>query len=80
MYTKEPPRGIKIVKGIGSAYKTITKLGMQVPEKIFKDMGIMDVIVSRKGHKIKFKRDIKRRTKLGYAVGIPPGIKMGKLG
>lgn len=80
LYTREPPRNVRIVTGLKSAYKTITKLGFQVPEKVLKDMGIMDVIISGRGQKITFKRDIKRRTRLGYPEGVPPGIKMGMLG
>ncbi|HUW47062.1 MAG TPA: hypothetical protein VMW50_14900 [Dehalococcoidia bacterium] len=80
LYTRYPPRGATIVTGPRSAYKTITKLGFQVPEKILQDMGFMDVIISGKGQKITFKRDIKQKTKLGYAEGMPPGIKMGMLG
>jgi len=80
MYTRKPPRGVSVAKGPKSAYKTVTKLGFQVPDKVLHDMGIMDVVVTKKGQEIKFKRDIKQRTKLGYAEGVPPGIKMGKLG
>ena len=51
-----------------------------MPERVLFDMGIMDVAVKSKGQKIAFKRDIKRRTRLGYAVGVPPGIKVSRLG
>jgi len=42
-------------------------------------MGIMDITVTR-GKGIKFKRDIKQRTLKTRAEGVPPGIKMGRLG
>lgn len=76
MHTTEPPPGVKVVKGIRSAYKTITKLGVHVPREIYVDMGIMDVVIKKRGKKIRFKRDIKQKTKLGYAVGEPTLTRM----
>jgi len=80
MYTRKPPRGVSVAKGPKSAYETVTKLGFQVPDRVLHDMGIMDVVITKKGKSIRFKRDIKQKTKLGYAEGVPPGIKMGQLG
>lgn len=74
MYTKEPPAGAKVVTGPGSAAKTITKLGTRVPEGVRWDMGIQDVIISKHGRRIRFRRDPKQRTRLGYPVGMPPGV------
>lgn len=67
-FTRKPIKGIKQVSGAGSAYKTITKLGQYVPRTIKHDLGIMDIEIT-KGKGIKFKRDIKRKTHLGYAEG-----------
>lgn len=68
-HTLEPPPGVKVVTGPRSAYETITKLGAYVPPEIYVDMGIMDVVIKKKGKKIRFRRDPKQKTKLGYATG-----------
>ena len=73
-YTKNPPAGATMVRGPGSAQKTITKLGINVPEGLLLDMGIMDVRIGKHGRRIKFKRDVKQRTRLGYPVGMPAGV------
>jgi hypothetical protein len=65
--SRKPFPGIKIVKGVRSAYKTIIRLGGRVPARIAHDMGIMDVfiITPKKGKpRIEFKRDIKQKTQV----------------
>lgn len=69
-----PPPGVTVVKGPRSAYKTIQKLGVNVPQAVLLDLGIMDIKISKHGKKISYKRDIKQRTKLGYAEGMPAGV------
>ena len=65
---KKPPEGARIVKGIGSAYKTIQGLGGNVNILLTLDMGAFDVTITRpkragaKGT-IKFTRDVKSKTR-----------------
>lgn len=67
--TLERPKGVQEVSGVGSAYKTIQLLTGQGPDKLFIDLGIMDIIISkplkkagRKGS-IRFRPDVKQKTK-----------------
>lgn len=71
LYTRNPVEGVTKVAGLKSAYKTIERLGKYVPEEILHDMGIMDVAISKRGKKIRFRQDLKQKTKLGYARGEP---------
>lgn len=73
-WSREAPPGVRIVEGPQSAYKTVTKLGIRVPRQVFLDLGIMDVKITEHGKRIKFKRDVKQRTKLGYPEGLPAGV------
>jgi len=72
--SREPPPGATVVKGPGSAYKTITKLGVNVPKEVLIDLGIQDIRITKHGGGIQYRRDIKQKTKLGYPIGMPPGI------
>lgn len=74
VWTRKAPSGVKMIEGPGSARKTITKLGVNVPEKALLDLGIMDVEIARHGSRIKFRRDVRQRTRLGYPVGMPAGV------
>jgi len=63
--SRKPIPGIKYYKGIGSAYKSIVRLGGKLPKTIERDMGIMDItITTPKSGKpqIAFTRDILQRT------------------
>lgn len=73
-YTKNPPAGATVVRGPGSAQKTLTKLGINVPGGVLLDLGAFDVHISRHGKRIRFRQDPKGRTRLGYAVGMPAGV------
>lgn len=44
-YSSKPFPGVKTLEGIGSAYKTIVRLGGKLPATIKTDMGIMDIAV-----------------------------------
>lgn len=65
----KPPRGAKVARGIGSAYRTIQSLGGDANIILTLDMGIMDVKIIRPSKKagrkgtIRFTRDVKRKTK-----------------
>jgi hypothetical protein len=49
-YSSTPFPGVKTLEGIGSAYKTIVRLGGKLPATIKTDMGIMDIdIKTRQG-------------------------------
>ena len=67
--TKQKPEGVPIVKGIKSAFKTLTRKGAYFPPEAKYDMGIMDVKITKKGKKIRFVRDIKRKTHGNYIKG-----------
>lgn len=69
--TKEKPEGVPIVKGIKSAFKTLTRKGAYFPPEAKYDMGIMDVKITKKGKQIRFVRDVKRKTHGNYIVGEP---------
>jgi hypothetical protein len=73
-YTREKPQGATTVKGPGSAYETIKKLGVETPQEILFDMGVMDVHIGRHGTDIKFIPDRRQRTTLGYPRGMPRGV------
>lgn len=65
--TKKPIAGIKYYEGARSAYKSIVRIGGQVPQTIERDMGIMDIRITTprgKQPKIAFQPDIKQRTTL----------------
>lgn len=74
IFSRTRPSGAREVTGPQSAYKTITRLGVNVPEGALLDLGIMDIEIKSHGGKIKYKRDIKQRTKRGHPVGMPPGV------
>jgi len=74
IFTRTKPAGVSIVKGPDSAYKSITKLGINVPKGALIDLGIMDIQIKKKGSKMEYTRDVKQKTKLGRPVGMPPGI------
>ena len=64
--TRKPPAGAKVVKGLGSAYKTIQTLTGAPPAFLLTlDMGAFDVHIKRDGKiaKIKYKRDVKTKTR-----------------
>lgn len=69
--TKEKPEGVPIVKGIKSAFKTLTRKGAYFPPEAKYDMGIMDVKITKKGKQIRFVRDVKRKTRGNYIKGEP---------
>jgi hypothetical protein len=69
--TKQKPEGVPIVKGIKSAFKTLTRKGAYFPPEAKYDMGIMDVKITKKGKQIRFVRDIKRKTHGNYIKGEP---------
>ena len=74
-YSRKPYKGVKIVKGVRSAYDTIVKLGKRIPANLEYDMGIMDVFIGTpaKGKpELKFRRDVKQKTKHS-------GLKVAKL-
>lgn len=63
----KPPAGAIILKGPGSAYKTIQKLTGVAPDKLFLDLGIFDIVLTSpsrtpRRQAITYKRDIKQRT------------------
>jgi hypothetical protein len=65
---RKPPVGAKVVKGVGSAYKTIQGLGGNVDILLTLDMGIFDVTITRPKREprkasIRYRRDIKQRTR-----------------
>ena len=67
LYSRKPFPGVKIAKGVKSAYKTITKLGIKLPASIKRDMGIMDIEIKtpKKGKGksvIEFKADPRQVT------------------
>ena len=66
-FVRKPPEGVPIVKGARSAYRSIVTQKGSVPPQVAIDMGIMDIYVVTKGKKsqMRFKRDIKQKTKLG---------------
>lgn len=64
---KQPPKGATVVKGPGSAYKTVQALGGDANIVLEIDLGIFDVQISRpsgagKTTAIKYKRDVKKQT------------------
>lgn len=69
--SRKPIAGVKLVKGIRSAYKSIIKARDKeglLPSEITRDMGIMDIKIATPGQgrgkpKLQFKRDIKQRTR-----------------
>ena len=73
-FTREKPKGSSVATGPRSAYETIKKLGVETPEKVFIDMGIMDVHIEKHGEAIKFRPDKKQQTTLGYPKGMPQGV------
>jgi hypothetical protein len=65
---RKPPVGAKVVKGVGSAYKTIQGLVCNVDILLILDMGIFDVTITRPKREprkasIRYRRDIKQRTR-----------------
>lgn len=70
-HVKKAPKGLKLTKGPGSAYKTIQTVTGKAPKELFLDMGIQDVkitgpstgIYRTKRPKIKFSRDIRQATR-----------------
>lgn len=65
--TTKPIEGVKYATGVRSAYESIVRIGGKVPLVIKRDMGIMDITITtrRKAKpRMKFKRDVKQRTRL----------------
>jgi len=67
LHNRKPFPGVKTASGAQSAYKTVTKLGIKLPESIKRDMGIMDIEIKtpRKGKgqpEIAFKSDVRLET------------------
>ena len=74
-YSRKPYKGVKIVKGVRSAYDTIVRMGGRIPANLEYDMGIMDVFIgtpARGKPELKFRRDVKQKTKHS-------GLKVAKL-
>lgn len=67
---KNPPPGMKIVDGPGSAYRTIQTITGRPPDKLAIDMGIMDVI-ALKGKRLKFRPDLEQMTAGDIVLGSP---------
>jgi len=71
--SRTPIKGIKYVVGAKSAFLSIARITKgRVPPHLARDMGIMDIRISTpvSGRpRIRFKRDVKQRTKLTRGVG-----------
>ncbi len=62
--TRKPIKGIPYTEGIGSAYRSLIRIGGVLPKEILRDMGIMDIRITTTGKKptMKFKRDVGQKT------------------
>jgi len=76
--SKKPIPGVRVVSGAKSAYESIIKTRgaeSQLPSRITRDMGIMDIEISTPGGgrgkpKLRFKKDARQRTKTTPNAGI----------
>ena len=78
LHTRKPIKGIPIVEGPDSAYKSITRLGLYFPKEVLIDMGIMDVQILKGGKKLKFIRDPKQKTKTNKIVVGEPTLTVSR--
>lgn len=47
LYSREPIEGVKYEKDVGSAARSLISKGGKIPPHIYKDMGIVDITISR---------------------------------
>jgi hypothetical protein len=74
--SKTPFKGVKIYRGLASAYKSVAKVeGNQLPEKIHLNLGIQDIVLVKdkqgKDVRIYYRQDLKQVTPPGPVIGFP---------
>jgi hypothetical protein len=53
LYSREPIEGVKYEKDVGSAARSLISKGGKIPDHIYKDMGIVDITISRTKNEVK---------------------------